>query len=297
MILFEHGYSLDKLHFFKNIRCSLILCRAPFFLTIEYSTITIFAVFGTVIAAAFCALGIYFMGQVVRHMTAFFFLHLQYISAVPATISLVTPFADRFGSPHVPALLRYFWRRNVCGGRTLHNRPNNINVLIPIALQVDPLATLAIFKVMKVDPTTSAIASGEAVLNDAVSIVVFESVLSLFYTHSNSRIVDFGSVPIQFIIVFFGSIIIGVAGGLASAIITKYLPLKIGFFSSASEDVGPNFIYPGASIIDDGSSERFSPSSNESDPGDHDNRMYLEVGVAWSRLPRFLTEAHFAHRT
>jgi hypothetical protein len=133
---------------------------------------------------------------------------------------------------------------------------------------------------MKVDPTTSAIASGEAVLNDAVSIVVFESVLSLFYTHSNSHIVDFGSVPVQFVIVFFGSIIIGVAGGLASAIITKYLPLKIGFFSSVSEDMSPNFIFHGASVIDDGSSEQFSPGSNETDPVDHDNRMYLEVGDA-----------------
>ena len=142
--------------------------------------------------------------------------------------------------------------------------------------QVDPLATLAIFKVMKVDPTTSAVASGEAVLNDAVSIVVFESVLSLFYTHSNSRIVDFGSVPLQFVIVFFGSIFIGVAGGLASAIITKYLPLKINFLFGDSVDAGPKFIYPGASLGNDD----FASGRVETDNGDHDNRMYLEVGDA-----------------
>jgi hypothetical protein len=147
------------------------------------------------------------------------------------------------------------------------------------AHQVDPLATLAIFKVMKVDPTTSAVASGEAVLNDAVSIVVFESVLSLFYTHSNSRIVDFGSVPLQFVIVFFGSIFIGVAGGLASAIITKYLPLKMNFLFGDSVDAGHKFIYPGGSLVnDDFASERLSSGRTETDNGEHDNRMYLEVG-------------------
>ena len=131
---------------------------------------------------------------------------------------------------------------------------------------------------MKVDATTSAIASGEAVVNDAVSIVVFESVLSLFYTHSNSHIVNFGSVPAQFIVVFFGSIVIGVAGGLVSALITKFLPLKMHFLSS--EQLQPEFLYPAASVIHgvSSSSEPSSPSSNETDSvGGHDNRMYLEV--------------------
>ncbi len=131
---------------------------------------------------------------------------------------------------------------------------------------------------IKVDPTTSAIASGEAVLNDAVSIVVFESVLSLFYTHSNSHIVDFGSVPAQFVIVFFGSIIIGVAGGLASAVITKYLPLNMNSSSSDSEEAVRKLMYPAASVFhDSSSSERWSPSCIEPEQGSHDNRKYLEV--------------------
>jgi hypothetical protein len=137
---------------------------------------------------------------------------------------------------------------------------------------------------MKVDATTSAIASGEAIVNDAVSIVVFESVLSLFYTHSNSHIVNFGSVPTQFVVVFFGSIVIGVAGGLLSALITKYLPLNMYFLSS--EQSGPEFMYPPADIINDALSwEPSSPSSNEADQeGGHDNRMYLEVFTSSHRL-------------
>jgi hypothetical protein len=141
--------------------------------------------------------------------------------------------------------------------------------------QVDPLATLAIFKVMRVDATISAIASGEAVVNDAVSIVVFESVLSLFYTHSNSRIVNFGSVPAQFVIVFFGSIVIGVAGGLASALITKYLPLKLYFLSGP--EASSEYLRAAASVYGDSSSEPSSPTSKETE-GVNDNRMYLEVG-------------------
>jgi hypothetical protein len=137
---------------------------------------------------------------------------------------------------------------------------------------------------MKVDATTSAIASGEAIVNDAVSIVVFESVLSLFYTHSNSHIVDFGSVPAQFVVVFFGSIVIGVAGGLVSALITKHLPLNTYFLPS--ESAGSGFRNAPADIDDDGpSSAQSSPSSYEADQeSGHDNRIYLEVlPRAWRR--------------
>lgn len=147
-------------------------------------------------------------------------------------------------------------------------------------LQVDPLATLAIFKVMKVDATTSAIASGEAVVNDAVSIVVFESVLSLFYTHSNSHIVNFGSVPAQFVVVFFGSIFIGVAGGLVSALLTKHLPLNVYFISAAAER--PEVMYSAASVVY-GDSASSPTSDKEADVDDsRDSRMYLEV--CWFRV-------------
>jgi hypothetical protein len=137
---------------------------------------------------------------------------------------------------------------------------------------------------MKVDATTSAIASGEAVVNDAVSIVVFESVLSLFYTHSNSHIVDFGSVPAQFAVVFFGSIFIGVAGGLVSALLTKHLPLNVYFISAAAER--PELMYSTASVVYGTSAS--SPSSDKDADRDesHDSRMYLEVGFA--RFPAAL---------
>jgi hypothetical protein len=130
---------------------------------------------------------------------------------------------------------------------------------------------------MKVDATTSAIASGEAVVNDAVSIVVFESVLSLFYTHSNSQFVDFRSVPIEFIVVFFGSIVIGVAGGLVSALITKRLPLKMYCFSvdyanPIHKNTVPRF------AVDRSSSPKPSSAGEEIDgEAGHDNRVYLEV--------------------
>ena len=39
---------------------------------------------------------------------------------------------------------------------------------------VDPVATLAIFHALDVDPTLNMLVFGESVLNDAVSIVMFK---------------------------------------------------------------------------------------------------------------------------
>jgi len=108
MILFEHGYSLDKVHFFKNIRWTLCTAIAAPVLTTAFSTITIFAVFGTVIAAAFCAFGIYFLGQVCDHPCN----HLlpSHLNTPNPTRSSVGP-----GASSLAALLRYFRLRHVCG--------------------------------------------------------------------------------------------------------------------------------------------------------------------------------------
>jgi sodium/hydrogen exchanger 8 len=45
---------------------------------------------------------------------------------------------------------------------------------------VDPVATLAIFHALDVDPTVNMLVFGESVLNDAVSIVMTKYVLKTF---------------------------------------------------------------------------------------------------------------------
>ncbi|ROV98306.1 hypothetical protein VSDG_04480 [Cytospora chrysosperma] len=87
----------------------------------------------------------------------------------------------------------------------------------------DPVTILAIFTSYKVDPKLYTIIFGEAILNDAIAIVIFESaqkaksgpaelsgISSLFF--------GIGT----FLIDFFGSLAIGVAVGIAAALGLKY---------------------------------------------------------------------------
>jgi hypothetical protein len=76
------------------------------------STITMFAVFGTVISAAFCAFGIYFMGQVALALPSRALLPLPH-----TPLSASRPFASaRPCARHDPSVLRYLRGRHVCGG-------------------------------------------------------------------------------------------------------------------------------------------------------------------------------------
>ena len=49
---------------------------------------------------------------------------------------------------------------------------------------VDPVATLAIFHALEVNPTLNMLVFGESVLNDAVAIVMTKSVFSPFFALS-----------------------------------------------------------------------------------------------------------------
>ena len=53
---------------------------------------------------------------------------------------------------------------------------------------VDPVATLAIFHALDVDPTLNMLVFGESVLNDAVSIVMTKYVLVLLLVISKKNL-------------------------------------------------------------------------------------------------------------
>lgn len=90
---------------------------------------------------------------------------------------------------------------------------------------VDPVATVAIFHAMNVDPVLNMLVFGESILNDAVAIVLTTSILessSPTMTSSEALITGFN----RFCLMFFASAGIGVVFALASALLLKHMDLR-----------------------------------------------------------------------
>lgn len=90
---------------------------------------------------------------------------------------------------------------------------------------VDPVATVAIFHALDVDPVLNMLVFGESILNDAVAIVLTTSILSSDNpAMSTSEAVLTGIT--QFCLMFFASAGIGVIFALISALLLKYVDLR-----------------------------------------------------------------------
>ncbi|XP_065184878.1 sodium/hydrogen exchanger 8-like isoform X2 [Sycon ciliatum] len=90
---------------------------------------------------------------------------------------------------------------------------------------VDPVATLAIFHALDVNPTLNMLVFGESVLNDAVSIVMTRTILSLTTQESGGAASVFSAIW-SFIAMFTASAAIGVIFALASAFCLKHVNLR-----------------------------------------------------------------------
>ena len=94
---------------------------------------------------------------------------------------------------------------------------------------VDPVATLAIFQALDVDPVLNMLVFGESILNDAVAIVLTTTILEIDSPELNSM--SGGQLVLhgvgRFCLMFFASAAIGVAFALASALISFYSNLVI----------------------------------------------------------------------
>ncbi|KAI0214453.1 Sodium/hydrogen exchanger 8 [Lamellibrachia satsuma] len=93
---------------------------------------------------------------------------------------------------------------------------------------VDPVATLAIFQAIDTDPVLYMLVFGESVLNDAVAIVLTNTVLAMYkgpMVHMNGAEAFFSAVG-HFLFMFFMSSAIGVAFGLLSAVLLKFVDLR-----------------------------------------------------------------------
>jgi NhaP-type Na+/H+ or K+/H+ antiporter len=102
-----------------------------------------------------------------------------------------------------------------------------------LIVAVDPVATLAIFSSTGADPKLNALVFGESVLNDAVAIVLFKTIVQLGETAPLARdgmaafTVDhvFSAIG-AFALIFCGSVAIGAIGGCAIALLFKLVNLR-----------------------------------------------------------------------
>jgi sodium/hydrogen exchanger-like protein 6/7 len=88
----------------------------------------------------------------------------------------------------------------------------------------DPVTILAIFNTYKVDPKLYTIIFGESILNDAVAIVLFETAQRY---KEGGQAGTLGLLSLLegigiFLAVFFGSLVIGVLIGIATALMLKF---------------------------------------------------------------------------
>ncbi|XP_064639883.1 sodium/hydrogen exchanger 8-like isoform X2 [Lineus longissimus] len=93
---------------------------------------------------------------------------------------------------------------------------------------VDPVATLAIFHALDVEPVLYMLVFGESVLNDAVSIVLTTAIVDAADpAHAAmSGAALFFQATGNFLLMFFASAAIGVVFGLISAMVLKFFDLR-----------------------------------------------------------------------
>uniref|UniRef100_A0A3B4ZD35 Sodium/hydrogen exchanger n=1 Tax=Seriola lalandi dorsalis TaxID=1841481 RepID=A0A3B4ZD35_SERLL len=94
---------------------------------------------------------------------------------------------------------------------------------------VDPVATIAIFNALNVDPVLNMLVFGESILNDAVSIVLTNTAEGFFSRSDNSMVTGwetFLQALSYFLKMFFGSAALGTLTGLISALFLKHFDLR-----------------------------------------------------------------------
>ncbi|GES76070.1 sodium/hydrogen exchanger [Rhizophagus clarus] len=92
----------------------------------------------------------------------------------------------------------------------------------------DSVAVLTIFQTLRVDPNLYSIIFGETIMNDAVSIVIYETLKQ--YRDKGFHTSDISDAILSFVIKFGTSLSIGVFVGLLCALMLKYS--QLGEYSS-----------------------------------------------------------------
>lgn len=109
-------------------------------------SILVFAIFGTAISAFVMGTGVYLLGKVIYHIPN----HLFTLLIIYYIIQLI------------------FWKINL----TYSLNAKESFAFGSLVSAVDPVATLAIFNALDIDPVLYMLVFGESILNDAVAIVL-----------------------------------------------------------------------------------------------------------------------------
>lgn len=138
---------------------------------------------------------------------------------------LTFAFAGTLISAMVLGLILFVWTRIPLDG---------LNISFVEAISVgatlsatDPVTILAIFNIYKVEPKLYTVIFGESILNDAIAIVLFETAQT--YIESDARsltILNLFEAIGLFLLVFFGSMLVGVVVGIVTALGLKYTHVR-----------------------------------------------------------------------
>lgn len=138
---------------------------------------------------------------------------------------LTFAFAGTFISAIVLGLVLFIWTRIPLDG---------LNISFVEAISVgatlsatDPVTILAIFNLYKVEPKLYAITFGESLLNDAIAIVLFETAQKYADSEAGSlTFLNLFEAIGLFLLVFFGSMLVGIVVGIITALGLKYTHVR-----------------------------------------------------------------------
>lgn len=139
---------------------------------------------------------------------------------------LTFAFAGTFISTLVLGLVLYLWTRLPFIGFSI-SFVEAFSVGATLSA-TDPVTILSIFNAYKVEPKLYTVIFGESILNDAIAIVLFETAQRYKggkAAGSLTVLSVFEAIGV-FLLVFFGSLVIGVAVGIATALLLKYTHVR-----------------------------------------------------------------------
>jgi solute carrier family 9 (sodium/hydrogen exchanger), member 6/7 len=137
---------------------------------------------------------------------------------------LTFAFAGTFISAVVLGLILYIWTRLGLDGLSI-TFVDAMSVGATLSA-TDPVTILAIFNAYKVDPKLYTVIFGEAILNDAIAIVLFETAQKYKQTGTDIKMFSLIESTGTFLGVFFGSVIIGLIIGMITSLLLKFTYLR-----------------------------------------------------------------------